>query len=460
MLFHSQIFLLAFLPLTLGAYYLLAERRDARVWVLIIASLGFYGYWDLRFLPLLVGSVSANWLLAKAYQRWCFRGLVPIGVGFNLTLIGLFKYADFLVDTFAVPFGWTHDPWNIVLPLGISFFTFQQISYLVDLGRGKAPNYRFADYALYVTFFPQLIAGPIVRHNEIIHQFRLSPRREGMYERASRGCTLLVIGLFKKVILADSLAGISDSLFGRAAEGMALGFAESWLAAGAFGLQIYFDFSGYSDMALGLGLLFGFSLPMNFNAPYVATSISEFWRRWHMTLSRFLRDYLYIPLGGSRFGLARQAFALSVTMVLGGLWHGAGWTFVAWGGLHGLALAVNHAWRRTGIALPSALGWLLTMGFVFSAWVLFRAQSFGMALDMLASMAGLNGFELAAHGSQFLWLIALAGAFAVFGPTSQRAALELLIPRRAVAWGLSGALVLMALHVGGGDNAEFIYFQF
>jgi D-alanyl-lipoteichoic acid acyltransferase DltB (MBOAT superfamily) len=213
-------------------------------------------------------------------------------------------------------------------------------------------------------------------------------------------------------------------------------------------------------MALGLGLLFGFSLPVNFNAPYVATSVRDFWRRWHMTLSRFLRDYLYIPLGGSRFGLARQGLALSLTMLLGGLWHGAAWTFVAWGGLHGLALAVNHAWRKTGIALPSALGWVLTMVFVFSAWVLFRAQSFGVALDMLATMAGLNGWELSAHGSQFLWLIALAGAFAVFGPTSQRVALDLLMPRRAVALGLSCGLVFMALQVGGGDNAEFIYFQF
>jgi D-alanyl-lipoteichoic acid acyltransferase DltB (MBOAT superfamily) len=460
MLFHSQVFLLAFLPLTLGVYYLLAAHHKARIWILIIASLGFYGYWDLRFLPLLVGSISANWLLAKAYQRCRFGGLVFIGVGFNLILIGLFKYADFLVDSLAAPFNWSHDPWNIILPLGISFFTFQQISYLVDLNREKAPSYSFADYALYVTFFPQLIAGPIVRHNEIIHQFQLSPRREGMHERLSRGCTLLLIGLFKKVILADNLAAISDSLFGAAAEGTALSFGESWLAAGAFGLQIYFDFSGYSDMALGLGLLFGFSLPVNFNAPYVATSVRDFWRRWHMTLSRFLRDYLYIPLGGSRFGLARQGLALSLTMLLGGLWHGAAWTFVAWGGLHGLALAVNHAWRKTGIALPSALGWVLTMLFVFSAWVLFRAQSFGVALDMLATMAGLNGWELSAHGSQFLWLIALAGAFAVFGPTSQRVALDMLMPRRAVAWGLSCALVFMALQVGGGDNAEFIYFQF
>jgi len=460
MLFHSQVFLLAFLPLTLGAFYLLAEHRRARLWVLIIASLSFYGYWDLRFLPLLAGSITANWLFAKAYERHRFGFLVPIGIAFNLTLIGLFKYADFLIGSLAAPFNWAHDPWNIILPLGISFFTFQQISYLVDLRRAEAPTYGFGDYALYVTFFPQLIAGPIVRHNEIIHQFALSPRREGMHERLSRGSALLLVGLFKKVMLADSLAAISDSLFGSAAHGLPLTFAESWLAAGSFGLQIYFDFSGYSDMALGLGLLFGFTLPVNFNAPYVATSIRDFWRRWHMTLSRFLRDYLYIPLGGSRFGLARQAVALALTMLLGGLWHGAGWTFVAWGGLHGLALAVNHAWRRAGIALPAVLAWAVTMVFVFGAWVLFRAQSFGVALDMLATMAGLNGWELSARGSQFLWLVALAGGIAILGPTSQRATLELLVPRRALAWGLSGALVFMALDVGGGDNVAFIYFQF
>ena len=460
MLFHTQLFLLVFLPLTIGAYYFVAERRAMRTWVLIIASLAFYGYWDLRFVPLLVGSVCANRILAKFYARRGRFLVIPAGIGLNLAIIGVFKYADFVMDTLALPFGWRHESWSIVLPLGISFFTFQQISYLVDLYRGRAPEYSFAEYALYVTFFPQLIAGPIVRHNEIIQQFSLSPLRDGLHERLSRGLALLIVGLFKKVMLADTLAQISDPVFAAAARGDALGFAEAWLAAAAFGLQIYFDFSGYSDMALGLGLLFGFSLPINFNAPYIATSIRDFWQRWHLTLSRFLRDYLYIPLGGSRFGISRQIMALMITMLLGGLWHGAGWTFVVWGGLHGLALAVNHLWRRVGLRLPPALSWAITMLFVFSAWVPFRAQSFTSAIDMLSIMAGIQGWAMTIQDPETLWFTGLAAVAAILGPTSQQVMLESLAPRRAVAVGLSTALVFVLLKVGGGDNVEFIYFQF
>ncbi|MEE8170622.1 MAG: MBOAT family O-acyltransferase [Phycisphaerae bacterium] len=460
MLFHTHVFLLLFLPLTLGAYYLFAERRAVRMWLLIAASLAFYGYWDLRFVPLLIGSVCANWLLANACDRSSRRFVIPAGVVLNLAIIGAFKYADFFAGNLGWLFDWQHDPWNVILPLGISFFTFQQISYLVDLRRTRAPVYGFTEYALYVTFFPQLIAGPIVRHNEIIHQFAASPLRDGLHERLSRGLTLLVVGLFKKAFLADGLAAIADPLFAAVTKGSVLTFAEAWAAAAAFGLQIYFDFSGYSDMAIGLGLMFGFSLPLNFNAPYVATSIRDFWRRWHMTLSRFLRDYLYIPLGGNRFGFTRQVAALMGAMLLGGLWHGAGWTFVVWGGLHGAALAVNHAWNHTGLRLPAAAAWAVTMLFVFICWVLFRAETFGAAANMLMVMSGLEGWALTVEGVERLWLIGVAAAVAVLGPTSQRAALEMLAPRRAVAVGLAAALVFVTLKLGGGNNAEFIYFQF
>ena len=281
-----------------------------------------------------------------------------------------------------------YQPWNLILPLGISFFVFQKISYLIDLRRGDRHIYGFLDFCMFVTFFPQLIAGPIVRHNEIIHQFRLDPRRPAMWENLSRGFVLFVIGVAKKVALADTLAMVADPLFGKAV-GASLSAAEAWIATAAYTLQIYFDFSGYSDMAIGLALMFGLRLPLNFNAPYRAVSIRDFWRRWHMTLSRFLRDYLYIPLGGNRCGPLRQAANVIATMLLGGLWHGANWTFVAWGGLHGAALAVNHVWQGRGFRLPRIVAWALTLLFVMACWVLFRSADFATAGDVLASMVGM-----------------------------------------------------------------------
>jgi D-alanyl-lipoteichoic acid acyltransferase DltB (MBOAT superfamily) len=460
MLFHSLPFLLLFLPAAIAAYYLFADSRRVRIWILIVASVVFYGYWDLRLVPLLVGSVILNWLLAAAFCRFPRWPLVSVGVALNLLILGIFKYADFFADSLAAFAGTQHQPWSIVLPLGISFFTFQQISYLIDLRRHGGPLYRFEEYALYVTFFPQLIAGPIVRHNEIIFQYAASPIRAGLEERLSRGLALFVIGLAKKAGIADHMAAIADPLFAAAGGGEALSFGAAWAAAGAFTFQIYFDFSGYSDMAIGLGLLFGLSLPVNFNAPYRAISIRDFWRRWHMTLSRFLRDYLYIPLGGNRHGLAHQIGAILITMLLGGLWHGAAWTFVAWGGLHGAALTIDHLWEKTGARIPVALSWGATLLFVVFAWVLFRAGTFAEASSILASMVGANGFSLAIAGVKGLWLVPLAAAIALLGPTSQKATLDLLAPRRAIAVGLAMALVLVLLDAGGGDSAEFIYFQF
>ena len=243
---------------------------------------------------------------------------------------------------------------------------------------------------MFVAFFPQLIAGPLVRHNEIIHQFQADPRGPAMWENLSRGFILFTIGVGKKVLLADPLAMVADPLFAKAL-GMPLTLAEAWAAAGAYTLQIYFDFSGYSDMAIGLGLMFGLRLPFNFDAPYRAVSMRDFWRRWHMTLSRFLRDYLYIPLGGSRCGPVRQACNVVATMLLGGLWHGANWTFVVWGGLHGAALAFNHVWEQRGFRVPRPLAWLMTMLFVMGCWMLFRAPDFITAGGMLASMVGAHG---------------------------------------------------------------------
>ncbi len=472
MLFHSQVFLLVFLPLALAGYYAAAARPGFRRWLLVAASLVFYGYWEIRLVPLLVCSVSGNWLLAWMATRarggveWR-RRLPWIGVAFNLAVLGVFKYTDFFAASLAGLFGADHQPWNIILPLGISFFTFQQISYLVDLRRAGAPLYSFVDYAVYVTFFPQLIAGPIVRHDEIIFQYRQDPRRQGLAERLSRGLSLLVTGIFKKVVLADGLALIADPIFARAAGSAAslaqapISFAEGWLAALCFTFQLYFDFSGYTDMAIGLALMFGFVLPINFDAPYRATSIREFWRRWHMTLSRFLRDYLYFPMGGGRHGRLNQGRAAMVTMLLGGLWHGAGWTFVAWGGLHGIAVIANHGWRRAGLSLPSPLAWAATMLFLVVGWVLFRAEDFAAATRLFEAMAGIGGFSLDTLAvPKNPWLLPLAAALAIVGPTAHRLAHEVLAPRRVLAAGLAVATVFATLLVGGGENAVFIYFQF
>ena len=460
MLFHTQAFLLAFLPLTLVAYYALGAYDQARRWAVIAASLAFYGYWDWRLVPLLVGSVIANWLLSHLPPRLPMRAVVMLGVTANLLLLGVFKYADFAIGSVEAAFGLKHDPFGIVLPLGISFFTFQQISYLVDLGRGSAPRYRFADYALWVVLFPHLIAGPIIRHHEIIDQFSLPPLRPGLAERVSRGFVLLTLGIAKKALLADPLALLAEPIFQAASEGRAVGLVDGWCAGLAFSLQIYFDFSGYSDMAMGLGLLLGLMLPLNFLAPYRATSIRDFWRRWHITLSRFLRDYLYIPMGGNRLGRLGRVGATLATMLLGGLWHGAAWTFVAWGALHGVALVANQAWAASGRRCPALLGWLMTMLVVVAGFVLFRANSFSAAADMLTGMAGLHGKGALAQGARDWWLIPLAGAIAIIGPTAHQVALERLKPSSWLAAATTLLFVYLLLAVGGGRNTEFIYFQF
>ena len=462
MLFHSQLFLLAFLPVALIGYYGLASRRSARIWWLIVASFAFYGYWDFRLIPLLAGSIVVNWTLAQTHARFPLRHLVAIGVALDIELLGLFKYADLAADSAAWLGGWEHRQWSIILPLAISFFTFQQISYLVDLGRGKAPTYRFHEFALYICFFPQLIAGPIVRHNEIIFQFSQAPKRDGLDERLSRGLTMFVVGLGKKVLLADQLGKLADPVFAEAAAGGALSTAEGWIATWAYTFQLYFDFSGYSDMAIGLALMFGFTLPINFDAPYRATSILDFWRRWHMTLTRFLRDYLYIPLGGNRFGPARQIAAMVATMLLGGLWHGAAWTFVIWGGLHGLALAVNHAWRRAGLRLPWGAGWALTVSFFALSLVLFRSESLGVTIEILTVMfaGGGNGNPNVTPGLREMVLLACAAAIAMLGPTSQKVVLDGLKPRFVFAAATAVTLVAVMVFGGGPDTKEFIYFQF
>ena len=344
MLFNSYTFLLAFLPVALVGFALLRRHGMARASIawLVLASFVFYGWWNPVYVALLALTIIVNFSRRNARQS---KPLLYLGVAFNLGLLGYYKYLGFFASIADAVAGTGFGAIQVALPLAISFFTFQQIAYLVDAERGLAAEPDFLNYCLFVTFFPQLIAGPIVHHGEMMGQFRETAKRRLKDIDIAVGLTLLAAGLFKKVVVADNLAYYASPVFHAADAGQALGFARAWAGTLAYSLQIYFDFSGYSDMAVGMARLFGIRLPVNFFSPYRAGNIIEFWRRWHMTLSRFLRDYLYLSLGGNRKGPARRYLNLLATMVLGGLWHGAGWTFVAWGLLHGLYLAANHLWR-------------------------------------------------------------------------------------------------------------------
>ena len=457
MLFNSFVFLLAFLPAAL-ILHALAERfrPDWRLPVLVLLSFAFYGWWDLRFVPLLAASILVNWLVARAFLRSRNGVLIPLAIALNLVVLALFKYLNFFADLAnLIPgVGASHLDW--VLPLGISFFTFHHVMYLTDLKAGRAPAYDLVRYALYIGFFPQVLAGPLVRWSEIMHQFDERPyARRDAAERIGRGLMLLCVGLAKKVFLGDPLATYVNPVFQAAAAGKVVTVAEAWQATLGFTFQIYFDFSGYTDMALGLALLFGIVLPQNFDVPYRATSLRDFWRRWHMTLSRFLRDYLYIGLGGNRRGIGLQLAALLATMTLGGLWHGAGLTFVAWGALHGLGLGAGVLWRRAGGRMPVLLGWLLTSLFVVLTWVLFRATSFEAALSVFKGL-----FGLAPVGSGSKWrTILIAAAVAMLWPSAW-AAVHRLPPHRGLAAAFAVLFVIVLLKIGDDANYEFIYFQF
>lgn len=457
MLFNSLLFLLVFLP---GAVLLheIVDRKAPgwRVPLLIGLSFGYYGSWDLRVVPLLAASIGLNWLVARVFIFRRLPALVALAITLNLLLLGAYKYLDFFADLVDLLPGVEASRFSLTLPLGISFFTFQHIMYLADLKAFRIGPTSLARYALYIAFFPRIIAGPLVRPSELLPQLDESPsRRPDRAERFAHGLLLLIAGLAKKVFLGDPLADLVDPVYAGIAAGDAPTLVGAWQATLGYTFQLYFDFSGYTDMALGIALLFGIVLPQNFQAPYRATSIQDFWRRWHITLSNFLRDYLYIPFGGNRYGLPRQVLALFATMALGGLWHGAGWTFVAWGAAHGAALGAHLVWRKAGRQMPPALGGLLTFLFVALAWVLFRAPSFSAAL---AVYRGLVGFGPLGSGLEWPLLVA-AAAVATIGPTALDG-LRRLPPARWVA--VAGALLFAAilLKVGDDSNRDFIYAQF
>ncbi|MBT8058845.1 MAG: MBOAT family protein [Gammaproteobacteria bacterium] len=423
MLFNSYAFVFLFLPAVLLVFlYLERRQREAALTWLVVASLFFYAWWKPVYLLLLLFSMVFNFAVGSRLQRRPAGWLLAVGVAGNLALLGWFKYANFVVDTVNALSGTQFVLEAIILPLAISFFTFQQIAWLVDARRGQAAEYNPVHYALFVCFFPQLIAGPIVHHAEMMPQFARERRERQRRRDLEIGLTIFFLGFLKKVVLADTASLHANPVFDAAARGELLSFFEAWGGALAYSFQLYFDFSGYSDMAIGLGRLFGIRLPVNFFSPYRAGSIIEFWRRWHITLARFLRDYLYIPLGGNRKGRSRTLVNLMLTMLLGGLWHGAAWTFVFWGGLHGAYLVINRLWRD----LRRRLGWdrsfgpggrALAVGVTFLAaavgWVVFRAESFPAAARIYAGMAGLNGAVLPPEAQSALG--ALAGPLQALG---------------------------------------------
>lgn len=499
MLFTSAVFVLLFLPVTWAGFFVLGRwKHTAGLAWLCLASLFFYGWWMPEFTALLLLSIGVNFNLGRRIselahsttpaaavhsKRWLMAG-----VALNMGLLGYYKYANFFIDNLNFATGLGADIGKVTLPIGISFYTFTQIAFLVDCHRAKVHEYSIIPYGLFVTYFPHLIAGPVLHHGQMMPQFAersvFTPNRA----RLVAGLAIFAGGLFKKIVLADGAAPYADAVFKGADAGMLPATEEGWLGAVAYTLQLYFDFSGYSDMAIGLSLMFNIQLPYNFNSPYRATNISEFWRRWHISLSTFLRDYLYISLGGNRRGPTQQQLNLMTTMVLGGLWHGASWSFVIWGALHGIYLVINHTYRRMlgterqerwGRWRPyQLLSWGATLLAVVVAWVFFRAESLHGALLMLQSMGAVTGSPPLAESNLlwngglsvqrgWLWCAAL-GVVAVLAPNSN------VLGERFLAWchkanrGVSfcgalavGAILFLVLvNTARDSTSAFIYFNF
>jgi len=492
MLFNSYEFLLVFLPVTWVIFRLVTRFRApaAAMATLITASLVFYGYWNPKLILLLLLSVAFNycWSAWLDRARTYARLRLAFGIGMNLALLGYFKYTDFLLENLTRVGILPRIEWDVVLPLGISFFTFVQIAYLVDVYTGAVRRGGLLQYTTFVTFFPQLIAGPIVRYREIVPCYAGLRLCAKSYRNVAVGLGFIALGLFRKTVLADTLSPWVDDAFGTTDK---LTFIEAWGASLAYTFQIYFDFSAYSDIAIGAAKLFNVDLPINFNSPYKATSVIDFWRRWHITLSRFLRDYLYIPLGGNRRSAARQYVNLLATMLLAGLWHGAGWTFVFWGGLHGAYLAVNHLFRRIRrrfqLHVPAWAAWAVTFACVNVAWVFFRAESMSRAVSIVKGMVGMNGIIVKSrHLPEFLvealavvhiLVIGRPGTWHYFGPHERNLLLLATVitlaipntwewvhrsverrPRKRTAVFIGAVLCISVLFLGKVN--EFLYFQF
>ena len=496
MLFNSYAFIFVFFPLVFAGFFLIGQRNArAAAGFLALASLFFYGWWSIKALPLLIASFCFNY--------WAGQHLVPaphrtdrqrkrmlvFALTVNLGVLAVFKYANFFVENINVGLGDAGlDPLSlvhIVLPIGISFYTFTQIAFLVDCWQGKVKEQRFIHYALFVTYFPHLIAGPVLHHAQMMPQFANPATYRFNANKVALGIAIFTFGLAKKLLIADRLGQYADMVFNGVHGGIMPGLYTSWIGVLAYTLQIYFDFSGYTDMAIGLSLCLGVRLPINFNSPYKSTSIVDFWRRWHITLSNFLRDYLYVPLGGNRKGPARRYVNLFLTMLLGGLWHGAAWTFVIWGALHGVFLMINHVWntkvRRGAPAgiLSHLFGWAITFLCVMIAWVVFRAESMDAAVAIYKGMLGMHGTTLETFGEftipyrkpEFFQTLLLGLFICLALPTTL--ALERWVPQPMVLAGhprlttlatafiALSTVVLLGLCVSRlGVYSPFLYFQF
>jgi alginate O-acetyltransferase complex protein AlgI len=485
MLFNSVSYIFVFLPVTVCIFWALMwlGRKSLALSALSLASLFFYGWWNPIYVPLLLFLVLANYAIgyylvsARAWRKTVLTG----GLILNLATLGYFKYASFLAVNANAAFGTTMDVGTIVLPLAISFFTFQKIAFICDAYAGKVNDLSFLRFGLFVSFFPQLIAGPIVHHREIMPQFARLEARHLNWDVVATGLSLFSVGLFKKVVIADGLSQFVAPVFDAATAGAVLNTGDAWLGMLAYTFQLYFDFSGYSDMALGSALLFGIRLPVNFYSPYKATSIIDFWRRWHITLSHFLRDYLYIPLGGNRYGTVRRYANLFITMLLGGLWHGAGWTFIFWGMLHGIYLVINHLIRavfgKRQTLVWRATGAVVTFLAVSVAWVLFRATSPAAALAILHALPGpaempqhlptaVTGTVLVVSSQPEVAaavLLACAAALAFLAPNAAQYFLEdrqkfNFKPNLAAFLLIAACWSCVVVSLGG--PSEFLYFQF
>jgi alginate O-acetyltransferase complex protein AlgI len=478
MLFNSYQFIFLFLPVALAGYFVAARIGPlAPVIWLALASLVFYSVSNWQFVALLLASIAFNYLIGLLLIAGPLRpklrfAVLTAGVAGDLAVLGYFKYAGFLVANLNAILS-TGLTLNTLLPVGISFYTFTQIAFLVDAYRGNVARYALPHYALFVTYFPHLIAGPILHHKDMIPQFERAESKRPDPHLILCGLIIFAIGLFKKTCLADGIQPLVSLAFGPNAPT----FDQAWLGALAYTFQLYFDFSGYSDMAIGISLMFGIFLPLNFNSPYKATSIIDFWRRWHMTLSQFLRDYLYIPLGGNRHGSVLRYVNLGITMLLGGLWHGAAWTFVIWGALHGAYLCINHAWNRFGPAVAprstraaNIAAFILTFLAVVVAWVFFRADSMSTAFYVLGRMAdpttiAFGRLEIA----QSVFIMVCAG-IAWFGPNTQQIMgydhKNRTVGQRLRAWQMrplfiyATAAVLAFGILAIQQHSEFIYFRF
>lgn len=453
MLFNSHQFIFAYLPIVFAGFFILAakSRLFAALW-LACASLMFYAWWSPRYVALLLASICFNFAVSLMIGRFAADGkhraskvTLCAAISADLALLAYYKYADFFVASTNNLVGTSWPILDIVLPLGISFYTFTQLAFLIDVYRGIAREYNFVHYLLFVTYFPHLIAGPVLHHKQMMPQFAQAETYRMSWENVSIGLTFFSIGLAKKVLLADNLAGYATPMFDAAAAGREIGFFSAWVGLLAYSFQLYFDFSGYSDMAVGLSILFGVKLPFNFDSPYKSHNIIDFWKRWHMTLSQFLLNYLYIPLGGNRKSKLRRYVNLMVTMLLGGLWHGSNWTFVAWGGLHGVYLCVCHGWRslseKRGYSLAPTVSVAFTFVAVTVSWAFFRADSFASALNILQGMLGLNGFTLPMSMERYSsWVGAISPSMQFRGLFSE---LDVAHPAGEVGAWLVGAAVIV-----------------